>query len=177
MENYEIRIESIGGFGANLIGKILGEIGAEYMNLEAQSFASYGSEKRGSPVKSYIRYSKNEIRINAPVREPNLLALFRLSLGQKENTLAGIKENTAVVVNTEKNFDDVVKNLNLPSCNLWLIDAMDIAVKLRARLNVVMLGAMVKASGFIPLDYAKEAVKKTVGTKYPDKLEGNIKAI
>lgn len=177
MENYEIRIESIGGFGANLIGKILGEIGAEYMNLEAQSFASYGSEKRGSPVKSYIRYSKNEIRINAPVREPDLLALFRLSLGQKENTLAGIKENTAVVINTEKNFDDVVKNLNLPSCNLWLIDAMDIAVKLRARLNVVMLGAMVKASGFIPLDYAKEAVKKTVGTKYPDKLESNIKAI
>ena len=51
MENYEIRIESIGGFGANLIGKILGEIGAEYMNLETQSF--------GSPVKSYIRYSKN----------------------------------------------------------------------------------------------------------------------
>ena len=28
MENYEIRIESIGGFGANLIGKLLGEIGA-----------------------------------------------------------------------------------------------------------------------------------------------------
>ena len=27
MENYEIRIESIGGFGANLIGKLLGDIG------------------------------------------------------------------------------------------------------------------------------------------------------
>ena len=165
MENYEIRIESIGGFGANLIGKLLGEIGAEYMNMESQSFASYGSEKRGSPVKSYVRYSTNEIRINAPVREPDLLALFRMSLGKKENTLAGIKENTSVVINTENNFDKVVESLNLPSCNLWLIDAMDIAVKIGARLNVVMLGAMIKASGFIPLDYAKEVVKKTVGTE------------
>lgn len=176
-DKYAIRIESIGGFGANLIGKILGEIGAEYMNVEAQSFASYGSEKRGSPVKSYVRYSNSEIRINAPVRKPDLLGLFKLSLGNKENTLAGIGENRAVVINTESDFEDVVDKLKLPSCNLWLIDAMDIAVECKSRLNVVMLGAMVKASGFIPIEYAEEAVKNSVGVRYPDKLAGNLKAL
>ena len=49
---YEIRLESIGGLGANLCGKLLGELGAGYLNLKASAFSSYGSEKQGSPVKS-----------------------------------------------------------------------------------------------------------------------------
>lgn len=51
---YEIRLESIGGLGANLCGKLLGELGASYLGLNASSFSSYGSEKRGSPVKAFI---------------------------------------------------------------------------------------------------------------------------
>lgn len=177
VDNYEIRIESIGGFGANLIGKLLGEIGAMYMDMEAQSFASYGSEKRGSPVKGYVRYSKNEIRINAPVRKPDLLALFKISLAEKENTLAGISQNSNVVINTNLDFDAVVENIKLPSCNLWVLDAMDIAVECNARLNIVMLGAMIRASGFIPFEFAEEVVKNTVGARYPDKLTANLMAL
>ena len=54
---FEIRLESIGGLGANLCGKMLGELGALYLSLNSLSFYSYGAEKRGSPVKSYIRWS------------------------------------------------------------------------------------------------------------------------
>lgn len=176
-EKYEIRIESIGGFGANLIGKILGEIGAVHMGMEAQSFASYGSEKRGSPVKGYVRYSKNEIRVNAPVRSPDLLALFKLSLAEKENTLSGIREDTDVVINTNLSFDETAEKIKLPSCRLWLINAMDIAVECNARLNIVMLGAMIRASNFIPLEYAEEVVKGSVGARYPDKLTANLMAL
>ncbi len=177
IENYEIRIESIGGFGANLIGKLLGEIGAMYMGMEAQSFASYGSEKRGSPVKSYVRYSKSEIRINAPVRNPDLLALFKLSPANDENTTAGITQSTNVVINTNIDFDSAAKKARLPSCRLWLINAMDTAIEYGARLNIVMFGAIVKASGIIPLEFAEDVVKNTIGEKFPDKLEANIKAL
>lgn len=177
LDNYEIRIESIGGFGANLVGKLMGDIGAEGFKMEAQSFASYGSEKRGSPVKSYVRYSNERIRTNAPVRTPDLLALFTMSVGDKENTLAGISASTNVVINTNMSWDKVVNTLKLPSCRLWCIDALDIAVDCNARLNVVMLGAMVKASGFIPLDFAIDAVKRTIGIRYQSKLENNLKAL
>ena len=47
---YEMWLESIGGLGANLCGKLLGELGAMYLGLGAASFASYGSEKRGSQL-------------------------------------------------------------------------------------------------------------------------------
>ena len=41
---YEIRLESIGGLGANLCGKMLGELGVKYLDLNSVSFSSYGSE-------------------------------------------------------------------------------------------------------------------------------------
>ena len=86
--NYEFRLESIGGLGANLMGKLLGELG-DVMGYEAQSFASYGSEKRGSPVKAFIRYSDEPILINYPVREPNLLAIMNMALCNSFNVTGG----------------------------------------------------------------------------------------
>lgn len=35
---YEMRLESIGGLGANLCGKLLGELGAAYLGLNAAAF-------------------------------------------------------------------------------------------------------------------------------------------
>ena len=173
---YEIRIESIGGFGANLVGKMLGELGAIYLNLEAQSFASYGSEKRGSPVKSYIRYSKNEIRINAPIKEPDLLAIFKLDLIEKENVLAGIKKDCSVVINSSLSFDEIVEKGKIPSCNLYVIDGLKIAIENKARLNIVMFGAILKAMGFVDIKDGEKVIKDVVGKKYPKSLESNLKA-
>ena len=62
---YEMRLESIGGLGANLCGKLLGELGAVQLGLNAASFSSYGSEKRGSPVKAFIRYSAKKVHAAA----------------------------------------------------------------------------------------------------------------
>ena len=79
---FEIRLESIGGLGANLCGKMLGELGALLLSLNSLSFSSYGSEKRGSPVKAYIRWCKNEkpLRVNSPVTHPHILAIFHEGL-------------------------------------------------------------------------------------------------
>ena len=51
---YAMRLESIGGLGANLCGKLLGELGAIYLGLNASSFSSGPS----TPI-SCILGSKN----------------------------------------------------------------------------------------------------------------------
>ena len=53
---YEIRLESIGGLGANLCGKMVGELAVRYLDLNSAGFSSYGSEKTGTPVKGHIRF-------------------------------------------------------------------------------------------------------------------------
>ncbi|NLI89455.1 MAG: 4Fe-4S binding protein [Epulopiscium sp.] len=176
---YEIRLESIGGLGANLCGKILGEVGTLQLGLNSSSFASYGSEKKGTPVKSFIRWCNpdQEIRISTPITRPHLLGLFHEALAGKVAVTAGVTEETAIVVNTDKDPDSIRDILKLCAGKVYSIDALKIAMEEKTRVNMVMLGALAKASGFIPLEAIEESVDNAIGKKYPAALEGNLKGV
>jgi len=176
---YEIRLESIGGLGANLSGKILGELGALYMGLNASSFASYGSEKKGSPVVSHIRYAQpqTEILLNSPVESPHLLGLFHENLAGKQPVMAGVAGHTSVVVNTGKPPEQVWELLRMHAGRLFCVDALKLAMEHKTRVNMVMLGALAKAAGFLPMDLLSQAVHDTIGRKYPAALQGNLAGI
>ena len=176
---YEIRLESVGGLGANLSGKILGEVGALELGLNSSSFASYGSEKKGTPVKSFIRWCdpEQEIRISTPITEPHLLGLFHEALAGKVAVTAGVTEKTAVVVNSESTPGEVRDMLKLYAGKIYCIDALGIAMEEKTRVNMVMLGALAKASGFIPLKAIEESVENAIGKKYPTALAGNLRGI
>lgn len=176
---YEMRLESMGGLGANLCGKLLGELGAMYLGLNAASFSSYGSEKRGSPVKAFIRWCDpdKELRINSPVQTPHLLGLFHEAMAGKHPVTAGVTEETRVVVNTDGSPEQVQRHLRLNTGELYLVDAQRIAMETKSRINMIMLGALSKASGFIPLDAVLQLVEDTLGKKYPDMLGANLEGV
>ncbi len=171
---YEIRLESIGGLGANLCGKMLGELGVRYLNCNASSFSSYGSEKTGTPVKSYIRYAakEKEIRVHSPVEEPHLLGIFHEALLKDGSVLKGCTKDTIIVVNSQKK-----EELEIPSMNVYVVDAQKIAMETQSRINTVMLGALAKAAGFISLNDACQICEKTLGKKYPNLLKANLEGI
>lgn len=173
---YEIRLESIGGLGANLCGKMLGELGAIYLNMNASSFSSYGSEKRGSPVKAYIRYTElnKEIRLSSPIIHPNLLGIFHDAILEDESVIEGLEEFTTVVVNSKKTPEEIRDKIKLSKGIIYCIDALTIAMEEKTRMNVVMFGALTKATTFIALNDAKEIVKRTVGKKYPNLINENL---
>ena len=52
---FELRFESIGGLGAHAAGQILATAAVLRMSLNAAHFSSYGSEKKGSLVRSFVR--------------------------------------------------------------------------------------------------------------------------
>lgn len=173
---YEIRLESIGGLGANLCGKMLGELGAVYLNLNAASFSSYGSEKRGSPVKAFIRYSakEQEIGINSPVETPDILGLFHEAMIGKETVTAGVKEYTRIVINTSQPPEIMREQLRLYAGSIYCIDALKIAMEVHTRINMVMLGAIAKVSGFLPMEALVTLVNDTIGKKYPNEKVANL---
>lgn len=176
---YEMRLESIGGLGANLCGKLLGELGSAYLGLNAAAFSSYGSEKRGSAVKSYIRWSEpnKEILHNSPVVNPHLLVLFHEALSKTQPVTAGAKEDCIVVVNTKSKTSETRENLKLYAGTVCCVDALGLALQSKSRVNMVILGAIVKAADFIPLEAVKCLVADTLGKKYPAMLESNLKGV
>lgn len=176
---YEIRLESIGGLGANLCGKMLGELGLKYLNLNSASFSSYGSEKTGTPVKAFIRYCdmEKEIRIHAPVVHPHILAVFHEALIEKNAVLDGCTTETKIVLNTALTPKEAAEKYNIPVSMLYCVPAQRIAMESRSRINVVMLGAVGKVMGFAPLEMLQQICKDSLGKKYPDALSGNLEGI
>lgn len=176
---FEIRLESIGGLGANLCGKMLGELGALYLSLNSLSFSSYGSEKRGSPVKSYIRWSpaSHPLRINSPVLQPHVLGIFHEGLIWTYPVLDGISADTKIVLNTPLSCDEAAEKYNISTGTLYCLDALSIAMESRSRINMVMLGAITRACPFIPMDSIESLCKNTIGKKYPALIGANLQGL
>ncbi len=174
---FEIRIESFGGLGASLFGKILGELGALYLGLNASCFSSYGCEKNIAPVKAYVRYAKETvpIRDTNPVKIPDLLVIFHLELAKNKDVLKGVGENTKIVINTDKDIENIRDELELYAGDIYCIDALKISLETKSDINIAMLGAVSKAVDFIKLEKIEELLKDS--HKYDENLKNHINAI
>lgn len=182
---YEIRLESIGGLGANLCGKMLGELGLKYLDVNSSSFSSYGSEKTGTPVKGFIRYCRKEkeIRVHSPVVEPDLLVVFHQALLKDASVLKGCGRNTAVLLALENSSEFPINGQERPGVQLedvsavFGVEAQKIAMETHSRINVVMLGAALKIMGIGDLTAGEQLCRDTLGKKYPDALKGNLEGM
>lgn len=182
-EYYEVRLESIGGLGANLCGKMLGELGVKYLDVNSTNFSSYGSEKTGTPVKGFIRYCdvKKEIREHSPVEKPDLLIVFHQALLKDASVLKGCDENTSIVLALEPGQETV----QIPSeckeqvskSHFYGLEAQRIAMETKSRINVVMLGAALRLMGMGDTSVGQLICKDTLGKKYPDALAANIEGM
>lgn len=176
---FEIRLESIGGLGANLCGKMLGELGALFLDLNASSFSSYGSEKRGSPVKAFIRWCEGDkqVRINSPVVSPHILAIFHEGLLSTYPVLDGVTQDTRIVLATSLSEKEAKARYHITTGTLFCLDALKIAMETKSRINMVMLGAIAGISGFVPLDVAETLCRDTIGKKYPALIDANLAGV
>jgi len=175
---YDIRMESIGGMGANLAGQILAEACILKMGYNGVNFASYGSEKKGTPVKSFVRLcaTDQEVTDNSPVERPHLLAVFAEQLIGNVPITQGFAKGSVVAVNTTLSPEEVMDELELPGCKVYCVDALKISMEEKIPLNTAMLGAIAKVSGFIDPEAIKDLIKEKIGKRYPHMVDGNMKA-
>ena len=96
---FEIRFESIGGLGAHVAGKIIASAAVLRMNMNGSHFSSYGSEKKGSVVRSFIRLAPADkaIRTSAPIEEPDVIVVFHSGLLAHPATVSGMKANGILI--------------------------------------------------------------------------------
>ncbi len=174
---FEIRMESIGGLGANLAGKMLAEAGVLHSGYNGSNFSSYGSEKKGSPVKTFIRFTvaQREIRSSSPIEEPHVVAVFHESLLRTQNCVAGLQANGTLIVNTTKTPDEISSLTGLESGVVVCVDALRIAVEEKSRVNTAMLGAICHVVDFLDEQAVKQVIADTFGKKYPALVAANMR--
>lgn len=177
---FEIRMESIGGLGANVAGKILTEAAILGMGLNGAGFASYGSEKKGTPVKAFVRLCEadQKIRVNSPVEEPHVLAIFHEALAKSVPVTSGVVPGkTTVILNSRRTPAAARDFLRIEGGRVGTVDAMEIAMATGSRVNMVMMGAIAKAAGFFDRKALEEAVRDAFERKYAALVKGNIEAL
>lgn len=174
---FEIRLESIGGLGANLAGKMLAESGVLGHGLNGSNFSSYGSEKKGSPVKSFIRFCDTEVEIrdHSPIEQPHVIGVFHEALYKTVDVVSGLTAEGIVLVNSTRDFDEVKDDLHLKYGTLAIIDALGIAVEEKTKVNTAMLGALFRICSFLNPDSMRKVIRKTFEKKYPHLVEPNIR--
>ncbi len=170
---FEIRLESIGGLGANLAGKMMAEAGVMGAGLNGVSFSSYGSEKKGSPVKAHIRFCDPDaiIRDTSPVERPHVVGIFHENLSKTINVISGIYEDSIVLVNSRKSPDKLKEMLKLKAGVIAVVDATGIALEENNRVNMAMLGGLFRLCGFLDPAFMKGVIRKSLEKKYPGAVQ------
>jgi pyruvate ferredoxin oxidoreductase gamma subunit len=175
---FEIRFESIGGLGAHAAGQILARAAVLEMDLNGSHFSSYGSEKKGSVVRSYVRLGAPDrpIRTSAPIDTPDVIVVFHGALLEQDITLAGMKASGTLIFNGAEGESPEQLGRLPAGCRVIRVDATNIAIEQRSRPNAVLLGALSAAVPFIDGSILLGALTEKFAKRNPQAAAANEEA-
>jgi pyruvate ferredoxin oxidoreductase gamma subunit len=174
----EIRFESIGGLGAHAAGQIIAAAAVLRMGLNGSHFSSYGSEKKGSVVRSFIRLAPADraIRTSAPIESPNVIVVFHGGLLSHPATLAGMRAD-GVLIYAGKEGERPDGLTRLPAtARVIRVDAQAIASETKSRPNAVLIGTLAAALPFLDREALLGALDETFAGRHPEAVAANARA-
>jgi 2-oxoacid:acceptor oxidoreductase gamma subunit (pyruvate/2-ketoisovalerate family) len=170
----QIRFHGRGGQGSVVASQILVEA-AFREGKYVQAFPYFGVERRGAPVTAFAKIDDNPIRDRSEIYTPDYVVVLDPSLVTVVNVVEGLKEDGAVLINTEKRPEE----LELSDVKtVATVDATSIAInhglgsKTAPIVNSAILGALSKVSGLVSLDSLTASIMATA----PAKREENAAA-
>ncbi len=147
-------IAGFGGQGVILAGKILAQAGMDH-GLEVTWLPSYGPEMRGGTANCTVVLSEEPVGSPIVDEPTDLIAMNLPSLDKFEPMVA--KDGTIVanrsLIDREVERDDV---------RTHFVDVHSLAEKAGSSrsINMVALGAYLKATGIVPLEVVKQAMAR-----------------
>ena len=162
----EVRIAGLGGQGVVLAGKILGRAAVHDGKRVVQT-QSYGAEARGSAAKSEVIIADERIGFPIVRKCDVLLAMSQSALNKY---LKDLKEDGTLLID-----ESMVKEVPKIKAKVFTIPATEIAeTRLKSKIcaNMIMLGALVRATGIM----SQQAVEKAILQSVPKEAQKvNIK--
>lgn len=172
----EIRLHGRGGQGVVLAAYMISTAGF-YDGMFSRSFATFGVERRGSPVESYVAMGDKNEMTRSKVYNPDHIIVLDPHLIKFIEVADEIKERVTLTVNTTKSAHEVLNETgaSLKKLKVGVIDATSIALETLERpiTNTVMLGAFTQVTETVSLGSMLKAIESQFRG---DLLEKNLKA-
>ena len=177
----EIRWHGRGGQGAKTASLLLADA-AFNTGKYIQGFPEYGPERMGAPITAYNRISDTPIRIHSNIYEPDYVVVVDDSLIGAVDVTSGLKDNGAIVINTNEDIDSLRKKLNGFSGKIYTIDASKISLEcLKANFpNTAMLAAVVNITKIMSKEELVDNMKDAFSHKFakkPEVIEPNMESL
>lgn len=171
MKNNEIVIAGFGGQGVLFAGKLLAYT-ALMNGFEVSWLPSYGPEMRGGTANCHVIASEEPVASPLITKPTALIAMNLPSLRKFENDVVS---GGTIIIDSSLIKEDVERT----DVNVIKIPATEMAEKANARkmANMILVGAFVKASGFVDFDGLMKGVAKCVPAGKEALLESNKKIL
>ena len=171
----EITFHGRGGQTAITASQLLAQLAFEKGFKDAIAIPIIGAERRGAPIQAFTKISRNKpIKTYESVVNPDYIMIFDTSLLEIPRVKETIKEGVTLLINNAKpiNFSLFPKNIKM-----YLVDATGICINRGFMhssgpiLNIPMLGAFGKITGYYDLKIMEKVLKKEFGE---NRLEKNM---
>jgi pyruvate ferredoxin oxidoreductase gamma subunit len=166
---FQVRIHGRGGQGVVTASEMLA-LAAFLEGRHAQAFPSFGSERTGAPVASFVRISDSPIRVREPVMTPDAVIVQDVTLLHRVDVFAGLRPDGFVVINSAHNIEwcDVCppSREDDPE-HLVCVNATEIAVRHIGRPvpSAALLGAFAALTDVVTIASVIEAVQERLPGK------------
>jgi pyruvate ferredoxin oxidoreductase gamma subunit len=148
------------------------------MNLNGAHFSSYGSEKKGSVIRSYIRLGAAEkpIRTSAPIDSPDVIVVFHGALMKQDITIAGMKDSGILIYNGAAGEVPEILEQVPAGTRVIRIDATNIAIEELSRPNAVLLGTLTAMAPFLDAGIVLNTLTEKFAGRNPQAAASNERA-
>ncbi len=163
----EITFHGRGGQTAITASQLLAQMAFEKGFKDAIAIPIIGAERRGAPIQAFTKLSENKpIRTYDSVVDPDYMVIFDTSLLLMPKIKDTIKDGVVLIVNSSKSFDTKKFGNDI---KLFIVDATGICITRNFMhssgpiLNIPMLGAFGKITGYYDLGIMEKVIKKEFG--------------
>ena len=153
----EIRLHGRGGQGVVTAAELLATA-AFSDGKHTQAFPTFGSERMGAPVASFVRISDVPIRVRSQIYEPQHVIVQDPTIIGIVDVFSGLKDGGVVLINTAKAASEFKTNAK---ANIFTIDATKLAIEILGRPipNTIMVGAFCGITGIVSMTGIEKAIK------------------
>jgi len=172
-ELLEIRWHGRGGQGAVTSAELVAR-GAISEGKYAQSFPSFGPERRGAPVIAFLRVSDEPVRIRASIYEPHIVVVLEPGLLGTVDVTSGLREDGKIIINSRKSPAELKAEFGykrpVAAVNATRIAREAIGLPIT---NTAMIGALLRIAPIVGIDSMETQLQERFGPR----AKGNIEAM
>jgi 2-oxoacid:acceptor oxidoreductase gamma subunit (pyruvate/2-ketoisovalerate family) len=167
-EFIEIRWHGRGGQGAITAAKIVAGVAFVSGYLGVVMAPSFGTERRGAPVMTSLKISRDKIYDLSPIETPDIIVVLDHLLLNEADVTRGLKPGGIIVLNTPKNFESYkFKDYRFATAD---ITAISVEAGLpHGMVNTGIIGSLERAINLVGMDILIKGIEEEFITRKPEK--------